>query len=137
MNENVDWIKKTMLSNNCVEVCYVETDKTGVYVIKETMDKDGKTIERISDIILDFPIELLEIKRIKELDTPYGKYGGDIYRININGKEYVNSVTQIRLKILKKVVNQPFYSKYGFKFRNYIGIALRVQERKLNVQINK
>ncbi len=134
MAKEEDWIKRKPIGNDCVEIYYVETDKTSVYVIKETMDKDGNTVKRIKDIILDFPIELLEIKRIKDLDSPYGKYGGYIYRINIDGKEYKNSLKQIHLKILKKVSKQPFHSKYGFKFRDYIRIALRSQEKKLEIK---
>ena len=134
MAKKEDWIRKVMLNNDCVEICYVETDKTGVYVIKQTMDKDRNIIKRIKDVILDFPIELLEMKRIKEFDSPYPKYE---YRINIDGKEYVDSVKQIRSLIQKKVVKQPFYSKYGFKFRDYIRIALYSQEKKLEKRGNE
>ena len=126
--EKTTWIRKAMLPNDCIELIYVETDKTGAYVIKEIVDKKGNTIKRIKDVILDFPIELLEMKRMEEFDSRYPTYE---YRININGKEYIDSVKQIRLLIQKRVIKQPFYSKYGHKFRDYIRIALRTQEKEL------
>jgi len=134
MAKREDWIKRKTLGNDCVEICYIETDNTGVYVIKETMDRNRTTKEKKRDVVLNFPIELLEKKRIGEFDSPYPKYE---YRINIDGKEYVDSVKQIRSLIQKKVVKQPFYSKYGFKFRDYIRIALYSQEKKLEKRGNE
>ena len=137
MAKEEDWIKSKQIGNDCVELCYVETDKTGVYVIKQTMDKDRNIIKRIKDVILDFPIEIIEMKTIKELGSPYGKYGQRIYRISINGKESISTVKQARLLIQKKVRKWPFYSKYGFKFRAYIRMALWSQEKKLEKMKNE
>lgn len=134
MVKEKDWIKSKPIGNDCVEIYYVETDNTGVYVIKETMDQNGTTKEKKRDVVLDFPIELLGMKRIKESGSPYGEYNELVYRINIDGKEYINTLKQIRLLIQKKVVKQPFYSKYGFKFKDYIRIAFRTQEKKLEIK---
>ena len=133
MVKEKDWIKSKPIGNDCVEIYYVETDNTGVYVIKEIMDQNGTTKEKKRDVVLDFPIELLEIKRIKGFDSRY-EYNTLVYRINIDGKEFIDSVKQIRLLIQKRVVKQPFYSKYGFKFRDYVRIALRSQEKKLEIK---
>jgi len=124
------WLKEKRIGN-FVELFYVETDETGAYVIKETIDQNGTTKEKRRDVILNFPIELLGMKRINGFDAPYGKL---VYRINIAGKEYINSLKQIRLLIRKKVGKQPFHSKYGFKFKDYINIALRSQEKKLKIK---
>lgn len=134
MVKEKDWIKSKPIGNDCVEIYYVETDNTGVYVIKETMDQNGTTKEKKRDVILNFPIELLGMKIIKEFGSPYGEYNELVYRINIDGKEYIDTLKQIRLLIQKKVVKQPFYSKYGFKFRDYIRIAFRSQEKKLEMK---
>ncbi len=103
-------LKEKRVGNVVVELFYVETDETGAYVIKETIDQNGNTKEKRRDVILNFPIELLGMKRINGFDAPYGKL---VYRINIAGKEYINSLKQIRLLIRKKVGKQPFHSKYG------------------------
>lgn len=131
MNPKEDWIKKTTLGNDCVELVYVETDNKGAYVIKETMDRNGTTKEKKKSVILDFPIELLETTIIKESDSPYGKYNTRVYRINIDGKEYTDSIKQIRLLIQKRIGKQPFYSKYGFLFKGYINVILHSQEKEL------
>lgn len=137
MAKEKDWIKWKSIGNDVVEVYYIESDDKGVYVVKETMNQNGTTKERKRDVILDFPIELLEFNRIKEFDNPYYKYNELVYRINIDGKEYTDSIKQIRLLIQKRVVKQPFYSKYGFKFKGYLNMALRSQERELERKWNR
>ena len=127
-------IKEKRIGNVVVELFYVETDETGAYVIKETMDRNGTTKEKKKSVILDFPIELLETTIIKESDSPYGKHNTLVYRINIDGKEYTDSIKQVRLLIQKRIGKQPFYTKYGVKFRDYINIALRSQEKKLEIK---
>ncbi|MBA7516653.1 hypothetical protein ES705_08701 [subsurface metagenome] len=127
-------IKEKIMEGVCVEMYFVESDSKGVYVIKETMNQNGTTKERKRDVILDFPIELLEIKIIKEFGSPYGK---TVYRITIDGKEYINSLEQIRLLIQKRVGKQPFYIKYGFKFKGYLNMALQNQEKILKRKTNK
>ena len=131
MSERENCIKRKTIGNDCVELVYVETDSKGVYVIKEMMDKEKNTIKRIKDVILDFPIEIIKMKTIKEFDSPYGEYDQRIYRINIDGVEYIKNIRETRALIQKKVGKQPFYTKYGFKFKSYINVALRSQERKL------
>lgn len=134
MSERENWIKKTTIGNDCVELVYVEIDKMGVYVVKETMTRDGTLKEKKRDIVLDFPIEMIEMKPIKELNSPYGEYNQRIYRININGTEYIKNIRETRALIQKKVKKQPFYTKYGYKFKAYINIALRSQERKIELR---
>ena len=137
MAKEKDWIKWKSIGNDVVEVYYIESDDKGVYVVKETMNQNGTTKERKRDVILDFPIELLEFNRIKEFDNPYYKYNELVYRINIDGKEYTDSIKQIRLLIQKRVVKQPFYSKYGFKFKGYLNMIFRSLERKLEMSFSK
>ncbi len=129
-----NWIKKTTSGGRVIEVIYVETDETGAYVIKETLNQNGTTKEKKRDVIFDFPIELLEIKVIQEFDSPHYKHKEVVYRINIDGIEYTDSVKEIRQLIWKRVEKQPFYSKYNIKFRDYIRIALRSKEKELEIK---
>lgn len=120
-------IKEKIIDGVCAEMYYVESDNKGVYVTKETMNQDGTTKEKKRDIILDFPIELLEIMISN---------GKTVYRITIDGKEYIDSIKQIRLLIQKRMVKQPFYTKYGFKFKGYLNMALQNQVKILKRKIN-
>lgn len=128
-------IKGKTIKNVCVEMYYVECDDQGVYVIKETRNKDG-TINKKKDVILDFPINLLEEVIIREFDFPHHKSKEVVYRIEIDGEEYLNTIAEVRQLIQKRVIKQPFSSKYGFKFRDYIRIALMSQKKKLEIKEN-
>lgn len=117
-----NWIKKITSGNVCIEVYYIELDNDGVYVVKEKLNQDGSTKERKRDAILSFPIKLIEIKRTEDFN---------LYRINIDGKEYLNTLAGIHKIIKKRVGKQPFYSKYGIKFRDYVRIAINRQIEEL------
>lgn len=121
---------KTSEDGRVVETYYVECDNRGAYVVKETRNLNG-TIKKKKDVILDFPIQFIEVKIIQEFDFPHYKHKEVEYRIKIDGQEYLNTLAEIRQLIRKRVIKQPFSSKYGFKFKDYIRIALMSQQKKM------